>query len=123
MEFSRQEYWCGLPFPSAGDIPDPGIEPRSLQADSLLSEASGKPPSEMNQNKIERFFHYFLCEVSFNVASGFFPSYETVTEHTLPPASFSGSCSIRLSQRSTLQRMTKLVSLSLGASDYLLGQG
>ena len=27
MEFSRQEYWSGLPFPSPGDLPDPGIEP------------------------------------------------------------------------------------------------
>ena len=40
MEFSRQEYWSGLPFPSPGDLPTPGIEPRSpaLQGDSLLSE-------------------------------------------------------------------------------------
>ena len=45
MEFSRQEYWSGLPFPSAGDLPSPGIEPKSptLQADSLLSEPPGKP--------------------------------------------------------------------------------
>ena len=45
MEFSRQEYWSGLPFPSPGDLPDPGIEPRSptLQADALLSEPAGKP--------------------------------------------------------------------------------
>ena len=45
MEFSRQEYWYGLPFSSPGDLPDPGIEPRSpaLQADSLLSEPPGKP--------------------------------------------------------------------------------
>ena len=36
MEFSRQDYWSGLPCPSPGDLPDPGIEPRSpeLQADS-----------------------------------------------------------------------------------------
>ena len=40
MEFSRQDYWSGLPFPSLGDLPDPGIELGSpaLQADSLLSE-------------------------------------------------------------------------------------
>ena len=40
MEFSRQEYWSGLPFPSPGDLPDPGIKPKSpaLQADSLPSE-------------------------------------------------------------------------------------
>ena len=43
--FSRQEYWCGLPFPSPGDLPNPGIKPRSpaLQADSLPSEPPGKP--------------------------------------------------------------------------------
>ena len=37
MEFSTQEYWSGLPFPSPGDLPNPGIEPwsPSLQADSL----------------------------------------------------------------------------------------
>ena len=39
--FSRQEYWSGLPLPSPGDLPEPGIEPRSptLQADSLSSES------------------------------------------------------------------------------------
>ena len=44
--FSRQEYWSGLPFPSAGDLPDPRIEPgsSSLKADSLPSE----PPREQN---------------------------------------------------------------------------
>ena len=45
MEFSRQEHWSGLPFPSPRDLPDPGIESMSpvLQADSLLSEPPGKP--------------------------------------------------------------------------------
>ena len=44
MEFSRQECWSRLPFPSPGDLPDPGIEPRSpaLQTDALASEPSGK---------------------------------------------------------------------------------
>ena len=44
MEFSRQEYWSGLPFPYPGDLPDPGIEPGSstLQADALQSEPPGK---------------------------------------------------------------------------------
>ena len=43
MEFSRQEYWSGLLFPSPGDLPDLGIEPSSaLQADSLPSEPPGK---------------------------------------------------------------------------------
>ena len=45
MGFSRQEYWSGLPFPSPGDLPDPGIEPRSpaLQADALPYKLPGKP--------------------------------------------------------------------------------
>ena len=40
MGFSRQEYWSGLPFPSPGDLPNPGIEPGSpaLEADALTSE-------------------------------------------------------------------------------------
>ena len=44
MEFSRQEYWSGLPFPSPGDLPDPGMEPRSpaLQVNALTSEPPGK---------------------------------------------------------------------------------
>ena len=44
MGFSRQEYWSGLPFPSPGDLPDPGIEPRSpaLETDALTSEPPGK---------------------------------------------------------------------------------
>ena len=45
MEFSRPEYWSGWPSPSPGDLPNPGIEPRSLtlQADSLPAEPQGKP--------------------------------------------------------------------------------
>ena len=44
LGFSRQEYWSGLPFPSPGDLPNPGIEPGSpvLQADTLPSEPPGK---------------------------------------------------------------------------------
>ena len=45
LGFSRQEHWSGLPFPSPGDLPGPGIKPRSpsLQADSLPAEPPGKP--------------------------------------------------------------------------------
>ena len=45
MGCSRQEYWSELPFPSPGDLPDPGMEPGSpaLQANSLPSEPPGKP--------------------------------------------------------------------------------
>ena len=57
MAFSRQEYWRGLPFPSPGDLPDPGIEPRSptLQADALSSEPPGKPTGKA---QIQQIFCY-----------------------------------------------------------------
>ena len=44
QEYWSQEYWSGLPFPSPGDLPDPGIEPGSpaFQADALTSEPPGK---------------------------------------------------------------------------------
>ena len=44
IDLIRQEYWSGLPFPSPGDLPDPGIKPGSLalQIDYLLSESPGK---------------------------------------------------------------------------------
>ena len=52
MGFSRQEYWSGLPFPSPGDLPDPGIEPISptLQADSLPSEPPGSPNTSLGDS-------------------------------------------------------------------------
>ena len=54
LEFSRQGYWCGLPFPSSGDLPDPGMEPGSpaLQADSLLFEPPEKPHLFLQLNSI-----------------------------------------------------------------------
>ena len=60
MGFSRQEYWSGLPFPSAGDLPDPGIEPRSsaLQADDLptvTSEAQQHVLGMGNKNLVLEF--------------------------------------------------------------------
>ena len=66
MEFSRQAYWNGLPFPSPGDLPDPGIKPGSptFQADALLSEPPGKPsaetvPTRLKANKLHLFL--FIC--------------------------------------------------------------
>ena len=52
MEFSRQEYWSGWPFPSSGDLLDSGIKPRSpaLQADSLPSEPQGTRQSQYSSS-------------------------------------------------------------------------
>ena len=56
MGFSRQEYWSGLSFPSPGDVPNPGIEPRSpaLQADALSSE----PPRKQKAKWIVDNYNY-----------------------------------------------------------------
>ena len=53
VEFSKQEYWSGLLFSSSGDLPNPGIEPKSpaLQADSVMSEPPGKPYRFINSLK------------------------------------------------------------------------
>ena len=63
MEFSRQEYWSGLPLPSPGDLPDPGIKPGSpvLQEDSLLSEPSGPQTSMFFESVI-----FFLVAALFS---------------------------------------------------------
>jgi len=57
MGFSRQEYWSGLPFPSPGELPNPGIELGSptLQADSLQSELPGKPSLSFTGGQINLF--------------------------------------------------------------------
>ena len=67
MGFSRQEYWSGLPFPSPGDLPNPGIKPRSpaLQADALPSEPPGK--SSWTMAKKKKFILYILnCNLNSN---------------------------------------------------------
>ena len=65
MEFSRQEYWSGLPFSSSGDLPDPGIEPWSapLQADALPTESPGKQVMvQLHPFKIR----YSWCDIGLN---------------------------------------------------------
>ena len=58
--FSRQEYWSGLPFPSSGDLPNPGSEPRSptLQEDSLLPE----PPRKCSRRWVKKIFLLFMSK-------------------------------------------------------------
>ena len=60
MEFSRQEYWSELTFPFPGDLPNPGIKPRSptLQTDLSLSEPPGKCHHQNNQHI--KYFHLHL---------------------------------------------------------------
>ena len=66
-QFPRQEYWSGLPFPSLGDLPNPGIKPRSLalQADSLPSESPGKPKFVSSTHQMmESGITCFVCSFS-----------------------------------------------------------
>ena len=86
MGFSRQEYWCGLPLPSPGDLPDPGIEPGSLtlQADTLPSESPGKPLFQL-------IFSLALFSAYFQFSCPFLPkkwySFPTLT-FLIKPESF-----------------------------------
>ena len=66
MEFSRQDYWSGLPFPSPGDFPYPGIEPGSplLQADSLSTEPPEKPKNMGHLFLFLCLSHKFWLEIS-----------------------------------------------------------
>ena len=64
MGFSRQEYWSRLPFPSPGDLPDPGIEPRSpaLKADSLPSEPPERRECYFKVKETPFFLDFYLKE-------------------------------------------------------------
>ena len=66
MGFSRQECWSGLPFPSPGYLPDPGIKPGSpaLQADALPSEPPGKQRRLVWAKEFFFFFLYQICKAS-----------------------------------------------------------
>ena len=72
-EFSKQEYWSGLPFPSPGDLPDPGIEPGSpaFQADALTSELPGKPKIICGHGytTFQRFTGFYRISLSFPIFS------------------------------------------------------
>ena len=72
MEFSRPEYWSGKPFPSSGDLPNPGREPRSfaLQADSLPAEPHGKPKN-IGVGSLSFLQWIFWTEPVFCIAGGF----------------------------------------------------
>ena len=65
MGFFREEYWTGLPFPPPGDLPDLGIEPRSLalQVDSLPSEPPGKRNTIKPGGTVPLSKRYYLCSV------------------------------------------------------------
>ena len=69
MGFSRQECWNGLPFPSPGDLPDPGIEPGSptLQEDALLSH-QGSPSTENGIKDLLRMALPFRTRPSFSLS-------------------------------------------------------
>ena len=70
MKFSKQEYWSGLPFPSLGDLSDPGIKPgsRALQVDSLPAELPGKPENCIERKKMKSLSRVQLFATPWTVA-------------------------------------------------------
>ena len=100
MEFSRPEYWSGLPFPSPGDLPNPGIKPRSpaLQADSLPAEPPGNtknigvgslsllqgifPTQESNQGLLN--YRQMLYQLSYQGS----PTWQLITKTNKSQAGF-----------------------------------
>ena len=111
MEFSRKEYWSGLPFPSPEDLPDPGIKRMSLalQADSLPSEPPGKPT-------IKRHF----CVLDFSKYKGCYGLclYFPVTYSKEQP--FNGS--VFIPSKRCLQLFTFLMSRTSGDSGLVPNQ-
>ena len=90
MGFARQEYWSGLPFPSPGDLPDPGIEPVSPALEDrffffLTTEPLGKPNPGMtiqltsfffNQQNSEEYFKiFFTTQIFVAIIAGGFHSF------------------------------------------------
>ena len=85
MELSRQEYRSEYPFPSSGDLPEPGVKPRypALQADSLPSERPGKPSCVSRQVLFSVVVHSFLLLFSCHIVSDFFRCHGL--QHARPP--------------------------------------
>ena len=103
MEFSRQEYWGGLPFPSPGDLPNPRIKPGSpaLQADSLPPEPPGKLLCDLGQvfihSSVDRHLNYlYFLSITNNAAmnihvEGFVWTYVFIFLGFIPRSGIAGS--------------------------------
>ena len=65
MGFSRQEYWSGLPFPSPGDLPDPGIEPMSLMSPALADRffITSSAWGTLNGDKGEKLVNWHQAQI------------------------------------------------------------
>ena len=78
MGFPRQEYWSGLPFPSPGDLPDPGIEPASPALAGRFSTA--EPPGKPSQLCSPLIFHQYdwkVLKLSVSCSLAFFPAVQS----------------------------------------------
>ena len=120
MEFSRQEYWNGLPFLSPGDLPNPGIEHRcpALQADSIISQSLFKLMSIKSRMPFNHliFCHPLLLLPSSFPASGSFPMSQFFT----PGGQRIG---VSASAISPSNEYSGLISFRMGWLDLLAVQG
>ena len=111
MGFSRQEYWSGLPFPSPGDLPNPGIDPGSptLRADALLSEPPGKTQRRANTGRglpflggTARAVLGWLCPQPIGAQEK--KTRTLVSFSVSPPVTYLGHITTAISTKSTSQR-------------------
>ena len=108
--FSRQEYWSGLPCPPPGDLPNPGIKPRSpaLQADSLPTEPPGKPCPLglrridleqikicLNLKQIDLVLHSHSIVTDLEFWQRYMSIHKLVCMHSVPPAPLCASPALR----------------------------
>ena len=94
MGFSRQEYWSGLPVPSPGDLPDPGIKSRSpaLQGDMLPSEPPGKSSSLLKNDRkcpsthgtLKKWEEYTTCKNANQPNYQILLIFHTLKDHSFP---------------------------------------
>ena len=94
--FSRQEYWSGLPFPSPGDLPNPGIKPRSLalQADSLKTELWEKLVNLFTHKQILSVVSLTLPFLLYSFSVNSLSCVQSSKSHSLPHEHFPLSASV-----------------------------
>ena len=124
MEFSRQEYWSRLPFPSPGDLHDPGIEHASpaLQVDSLLLSHQGSPEKSKFGKKTVSLFTIPIQHYAERSAAALLQSCPTLcnpTDGSPPGCSVPGILQARILQRVVISSKAAVETIQINAASWL----